>query len=169
MTGRIQAEHNQRKPTSSLEEDTFIALQRTADALLRPFEDLMRGNGLSATQYNVLRILRGAGQAGLACSEIGERMITRDPDITRLLDRMERRRLVERSRDRNDRRVILGRITSRGLEVLRSLDRPVQDFHKQLLRHMPSSSLRDLEKLLGEARAPKAASTASGPGWRRSI
>jgi DNA-binding MarR family transcriptional regulator len=154
MANGIQSELKQRKPFSSLEEEAFVALQRTADALLRPFEDLMKAHGLSATQYNVLRILRGAGSAGLACSEIGERMITRDPDITRLLDRMERRKLVQRARAREDRRVILAHITPEGSEILKSLDRPVEDLHCKMLSHMGQTSLRSLLRLLGAARTP---------------
>jgi DNA-binding MarR family transcriptional regulator len=153
VAGGIQAELKQRKPFSSLEEEAFLALLRTADALSRPFEDLMKAHGLSATQYNVLRILRGAGPAGLACSEIGERMITRDPDITRLLDRMERRKLVRRVRDRADRRVILAHITPDGSRVLKSLDRPVEDLHHKLLHPMGQAALHSLIRLLEEARS----------------
>jgi DNA-binding MarR family transcriptional regulator len=165
VTGGIQVELKQRKPFSSLEEEAFVALQRTADALSRQFEGLMKAHGLSATQYNVLRILRGAGPGGLACSEIGERMITRDPDITRLLDRMERRKLVQRARDRADRRIILAQITPDGSKVLKSLDRPVKDLHRKLLHHMGQASLRSLIQLLGEARSSMYKS--SPPGGRR--
>jgi DNA-binding MarR family transcriptional regulator len=108
--------------------------------------------GLSSTQYNALRILRGAGEKGLACSEIGERMINRDPDITRLIDRLERRGLVIRSREQKDRRVITTRITTTGLELLRSLDRPVTEFHQQLLGPLGERRLRSLLWLLEAVR-----------------
>src|SRR4029079_5455628 len=98
MAGRLQKEIQQTRPFGSLEEEAFLGLQRTADALARRAYDVLKPSGLSATQYNVLRILRGAGEAGLACGEIGERMITRDPDITRLLDRLEARHLIARAR-----------------------------------------------------------------------
>ena len=99
------------KPSRSLGEEAFLNLQRTADAFMRGFEETLRPFGLTQTQYNVLRILRGARPHGLPCRELGERMITRDPDVTRLLDRLETRGLVARSRDAKDRRVIFTRIT----------------------------------------------------------
>ena len=111
----IQAEIKQRKPFQSLEEETLIALARTSDQLGRQLDSVLKQHGLTGTQYNVLRILRGAGKSGLACSEIGERMVTRDPDITRLLDRMERAGLCTRARDQKDRRVIVVRISSKGM------------------------------------------------------
>ena len=152
MAGGIQAEIKQRKPFAGLEQEVYRALLRTADALSRPAEALFKEHGISPTQYNALRILRGAGKQGLACSEVGERMITRDPDLTRLLDRLERRKLVERRRDRQDRRVILTRITPQGLEILKSLDRPIEDLHRRLLSHMGQARLRSLLQLLEKAR-----------------
>ena len=92
--------------------------------------------GLSHTQYNVLRILRGAGEQGLCCREVAERMITRDPDITRLLDRLERRGLLARSRDSQDRRVITVRITAAGQKLLKDLDGPMGEYNRNLLSHM---------------------------------
>ena len=113
---------------------------------------MLKPHGLSPTQYNALRILRGAGDEGRSCSEIAERMINRDPDITRLVDRLERRGLVKRCRDGKDRRVITTRITSAGLELLRSLDRPIEEFNRNLLGHMGEEQLRTLIKLLEAAR-----------------
>src|SRR5919108_1101542 len=106
MARRLRMEIHQTKPFASLEEEAFLNLQRTADALLHGLEAALKPAGLSPSQYNVLRILRGAEAEGLACREVGERMVTRDPDITRLLDRLEARGLVMRARDREDRRVI---------------------------------------------------------------
>jgi DNA-binding MarR family transcriptional regulator len=148
----IQAEIKQTKPFKSLEEEVSVALLRTADQLAWRGTEMFKQHGLSSTQYNALRILRGAGEKGLACSEIGERMINRDPDITRLIDRLERRGLVIRSREQKDRRVITTRITTAGLELLRSLDRPVTEFHQQLLGPLGERQLRSLIRLLEAVR-----------------
>src|SRR4051812_15750997 len=99
------------KPAPLLEQEAFMQAQRTSDLLMRDLEELLKEHNLSVTQYNVLRILRTAGPGGMACHEIGERMITRDPDMTRLLDRLEDRDLIGRSRERTDRRVIRTRIS----------------------------------------------------------
>ncbi len=131
-----------------LEDEVFIRLLRTADALLRDVEQVLKPAGLSHAQYNVLRILRGAGPEGLACSEIGCRMITRDPDITRLVDRLEARGLVSRERERADRRVVRTRITAEGLRILRELDEPITALHRRQLRHVPGKRLRVLLRLL---------------------
>jgi DNA-binding MarR family transcriptional regulator len=148
----IQAEIKQTTPFDSLEEETAIALARTADQLARPFDELFKAHGLTSTQYNVLRILRGAGNAGLACSEIGARMISRDPDITRLLDRTERAGWCIRGRDPKDRRVIVTRITPKGLGILRELDRPVRELTRTMLGHMGKARLRSLLRLLEKLR-----------------
>src|SRR5918992_748846 len=125
MARRLRTEIHQTKPFASLEEEAFLNLQRTGDALLHGLEAALKPVGLSPSQYNVLRILRGAEAEGLACREVAERMVTRDPDITRLLDRLEARGLVIRARDREDRRVITVRITPEGLRLLQELDAPV--------------------------------------------
>ena len=135
-----------------LEEEVFVGLQRTADWLLQGIEQILKTQGLSQTQYNVLRILRGAGPRGLSCSEIGERMITRDPDMTRLLDRMEERGLVARERQQIDRRVVTTRVTPAGLKLLKSLDHPVREYHRRRFRHIAGARLKTLAVLLEEAR-----------------
>jgi MarR family transcriptional regulator, organic hydroperoxide resistance regulator len=152
MSSGIQAEIKQRKPFSSLEEEAFVGLMRTADQLAWRGAEMLKQHGLSPTQYNALRILRGAGAQGLACSEIGERMINRDPDITRLLDRLERRGLVRRSREHKDRRVITTCIAPAGLEALKALDRPIEEFHRHLLGHLGEKRLQALIRLLEAAR-----------------
>ncbi len=152
MAGRIQAEIQQTKPIGSLEEEAFLNLQRTTAQLSQAMTELLKEHDLTQTQYNVLRILRGAGTAGLTAGEIGERMITRDPDVTRLLDRLERRGLVERWRCTEDRRVVWTRITAAGLEAVGVLDAPVDELHVRLLRHMGDDRLRQLVELLEEAR-----------------
>ncbi len=129
------------------EEMLFLDLVRTADLLSRPAAQLLRGKDLSPAQYNVLRILRGVPE-GLTCGEIGNRMITRDPDITRLLDRMEKRGLISRGREERDRRVVLTRIASAGLDLLASLEQPVRDMHRRLLGHLGAERLATLRELL---------------------
>lgn len=150
----IQTEIKQSKPFSSLEEEALVALQRTADRLQWQLSEMLKPHGISPTQYNALRILRGAKEHGRACSEIAERMINRDPDITRLIDRLERRGLVARSREQKDRRVITTRITPAGLELLKSLDRPVEEFNRNMLGHLGQPRLRSLIGLLSAAREP---------------
>ena len=137
---------------ASFEERIFIALLKVADALSQEAEQLTRTSELTGTQYNVLRILRGAGPEGLACRGIGDRMITHDPDITRLLDRMEMRGLITRERQKDDRRVVKTRITPQGLALLKPLDQPMRDLHKRQFRHMASTRLKTLCELLEEIR-----------------
>jgi DNA-binding MarR family transcriptional regulator len=126
-------------------------LLRTTDLLSRPLAQVLRNEDLSPTQYNVLRILRGSPD-GLTCGEIGNRMITRDPDITRLLDRLEKRSLVSRCRETKDRRMVLTRIAPEGLELLARLDQPVRDTHRKLLGHVGRERLRALASLLAICR-----------------
>ena len=152
MSPRIQDEIKQGKPFGSLEEETALALARTADLIDRHFSELFKSHGITGTQYNVLRILRGAGAPGIACSEISGRMVTRDPDITRLLDRVERYGFCSRERDASDRRVILARITPKGLQLLKELDKPVNELNKKILGHMGENKLRSLCRLLEAAR-----------------
>jgi DNA-binding MarR family transcriptional regulator len=152
MAGRIQAEIQQTKPIGSLEEEAYLNLQRTTAQLSQSMTELLKAHDLTPTQYNVLRILRGAGAAGLAAGEIGERMITRDPDVTRLLDRLERRGLVERWRCTEDRRVVWTRITDAGRGAIAPLDAPIDELHVDLLKHMGDNRLRQLIELLEVAR-----------------
>lgn len=134
------------------EDQLFVSLLRAADLLSQQANLLIKSAGLTPAQYNVLRILRGAGPAGLPCSGIGERMISRDPDMTRLLDRMEKNNLITRERQKHDRRVVNTRITSEGLKLLKKLDQPVHDLHKRQFRHMALSRLKQLAELLEEVR-----------------
>jgi len=141
-----------RDPQAALEARAFVSLMRTADALSRGAEALLKPYSLSGTQYNILRILRGAGEKGLACREVGGRLISRDPDMTRLLDRMESRGLIARAREAQDRRVVKTRITAEGLRLLDELDKPVHDLHRRQWRHLPAKQLRQLSILLDRAR-----------------
>jgi len=141
------------RPAPQLEAGVFVSIQKTADALGLEAEQLLKPHGLTATQYNVLRILRGAEPFGLACSAIAERMISHDPDMTRLLDRMEKRGLISRARQSDDRRVVKTRITAAGLRLLKSLDQPVRELHTRQFSHMPAARLKSLAELLEEVRA----------------
>ena len=153
MTGHVRAEIKQKKPVRLREEEAFVNLLRTADVLMQGVAETLKPLGLSPTQYNVLRILRGAEPTGLVCREIGERMITRDPDVTRLLDRLEDRGLVARTRGREDRRVIITRITDDGLQVVGKLETPIADLHARQLGHLGAARLRTLIDLLEQARS----------------
>lgn len=129
-----------------------MLLLRTADFVGQQGERLLKSRGLTGTQYNVLRILRGAGPEGLPCKSVGDRMISHDPDMTRLLDRMEKRGLISRERQKDDRRVIKTRVTPQGLEMLKKLDTPVREMHKQQFAHMSVTKLKQLVELLEEIR-----------------
>src|SRR5580698_1681423 len=144
---KIGAAEKQRHPGPSPEEAALLDLLRTTDILSRGLLQVLKREDLSGTQYNVLRILRGAPE-GLACGEIANRMITRDPDITRLLDRLEKRSLISRCRETKDRRMVMARITSDGLKLLDRMDEPVQEMHKSQLGHMGKKQLRALTELL---------------------
>ena len=133
------------------EEAAFLQMLRTTDQLSRGLVPLLKAEELSPTQYNVLRILRGAPE-GLPCGEIGQRMITRDPDITRLLDRLEKRGLIARWRDSKDRRMVRARITPEGLKMLDRLDGPMQEGHRRQLGHLGRERLKALCELLRTAR-----------------
>jgi len=132
------------------EDRAFIALQKAADKLAVQAEQLLKSNGLTGAQYNVLRILRGAEPQGLACSSVAERMISHDPDMTRLLDRMEKRHLITRQRQSDDRRVVKTRITSGGLELLKGLDPTVRELHKRQFAHIAAARVRTMADLLDE-------------------
>ena len=136
-----------------LEDQIFVALLKAADSLSSEAGQLMKANGLTSSQYNVLRILRGAGADGLPCNTIAERMISRDPDMTRLLDRMEKRELITRERQKEDRRVVKARIADEGLKLLKKMDAPIRQLHKSQFAHMTSARLKTLMDLLTELAA----------------
>ena len=133
------------------EEATYLELLRTTDRLTRGIVAVLKSEELSLMQYNVMRVLRGAPE-GLPCNEIANRMITRDPDITRLLDRLEKRDLITRCREAKDRRTVLTRITPSGLETLDRLDGPVQESHRKQLGHLGRKRMLFLADLLRAAR-----------------
>jgi DNA-binding MarR family transcriptional regulator len=152
MSGRIQAELKQTKPFGSLEEEAYLNIMRTSNTLNQGIAELLRGHDLTQAQYNVLRILRGAGESGLNASEIAGRMISRDPDVTRLVDRLEKRGLVDRWRCSEDRRVVWTRISQTGLDLINPIDTPLNELHRQLLSHLSQEKLQTLIGLLEEAR-----------------
>ena len=151
MKAASQSE-SKRRHAGCPEEAAFLDLLRTTDLLSRGPAQVLRSEDLSATQYNVLRILRGAPE-GLACGEIARRMITRDPDITRLLDRLEKRGLISRCRETRDRRTVLARITADALKLLTRLDEPVQEVHRRQLGHLGRERLLALAELLYATRS----------------
>src|ERR1700738_672707 len=151
MKGMVKYATRRRRPPCP-EEVAFLDLLRTCDLLSRGPAQILKAENLSGTQYNVLRILRGAPD-GLPCGEIASRMITRDPDVTRLLDRLEKRGLVSRCRETQDRRTVLTRITSAGLKLLTRLDQPVQATHRKQLGPLCGERLQALTQLLLAARA----------------
>jgi DNA-binding MarR family transcriptional regulator len=156
VAGKLAREIRQTKPFLLVEEEALLNLTRTAEALARKTGEVMKQFEISATQYNVLRILRGAGKQGLTCSQIGERMVTFDPDITRLVDRLEKRGLVERERCTQDRRVVFTRIERSGLDLLTEIDGPLQQTLKHNLGHLGKAKLQQLIELLEELRVDSA-------------
>ncbi len=150
----LKHEIAQQRPFSSPEEEALLNVLRTADCLQRAFQRMSREWGVTGTQYNVLRILRGSHPQGLTCSAIGERMITAEPDITRLLARLKAMKLVRQQRDRHDRRVVWTRISDAGLDLLRQMDPAIQQEPKKLLGHLSASDLAEFTRLLELARKP---------------
>ena len=153
MKEQLRDEIKQQRPIESLEQEALLNVLYTADALMQKITAVLKPFKLSHSQYNVLRILRGAKPDGLACQEISERMISRDPDITRLLDRLEARGLVTRTRDQKDRRVVTARITREGLRLLEALDKPIAEVDRYPLQHLGEQQLRTFIQLLELARA----------------
>jgi DNA-binding MarR family transcriptional regulator len=150
---RLRQAIKQQKPFESLQQEVFLEVLRTGHALVEDLVELLRPFGLTQPQYNVLRILRGAGPAGLPTGEVGERMVaSREPDVTRLLVRMEGLGLVQRERRVDNRRFVTVRITRAGLRVLKALDEPVSRMHQQQLEHMTRPQLETLAGLLERVR-----------------
>ena len=152
MAGRLAREIRQNKPFELLEEEAFLNLARTFEVLQQKVGEALKPHQLTPTQYNVLRILRGAGSEGVTCSQAGERMVNHDPDMTRLLDRLEARKLVERKRSSQDRRVVITRITKKGLTLTNSLDEPMKAMLKQQAGHVGREKLQQLIETLESLR-----------------
>ena len=141
------------RPFACPEEEALLSVMRTAEVISQRGTTLLKTFDLNANQYNVLRILRGSREAGLTCGQIGERMISRDPDITRLLDRLESRGLIDRERSEQDRRVVVARITPAGLDLLQTMDPEILSYNRHCFESFGAKKLRQLIELLEEARA----------------
>jgi DNA-binding MarR family transcriptional regulator len=151
----LRREIEQEPPFSSLEEEALLNLLRTSDSLHRAVHLKTREWGVTSTQYNVLRILRGAQPDGLTCAAIGARMITAEPDITRLLRRLKGLKLICQRRDRQDRRAVWTQISVAGLDLLRAMDTVIQEAPRELLGHMSGAQLTELIRLLELTRKRK--------------
>jgi DNA-binding MarR family transcriptional regulator len=149
----LKTEIVQQAGFQSLEEEALLNLIRTADCLNRALQHRIRPWGITATQYNVLRILRGAHPRGLTCSAVGERMLTAEPDITRLLSRLKVLKFVRQHRDRHDRRMIWTQISDAGLRLLSEMDPMIEKAPPELLGHLGESNLTELIRLLEAARS----------------
>jgi DNA-binding MarR family transcriptional regulator len=150
----LKAEIAQELPFASAEEEALLNVMRTSDLLHREFHRRTRGWGITSTQYNVLRILRGAQPNGLPCAAIGDRMITAEPDITRLLNRLKGLKLIRQRRDHHDRRIVITHISEAGLDLLRQMDPVIERAPQELLGHLSQSEIAELIRLLELARTP---------------
>jgi DNA-binding MarR family transcriptional regulator len=152
VAGKIQSELRQSKAIKHPSEEAALNILRTSDVLTRVITELLKPSGLSPTQYNVLRILRGAGTEGICCKEIGDRLITRDPDVTRLIDRLEKRSLLVRVRGKEDRRYVTIHLSPEGLNLVNRLDEPVNDLSRKLMRNIHTGDIKVLIDLLERVR-----------------
>jgi DNA-binding MarR family transcriptional regulator len=148
----VGEEIHQTRAFASLEEELLVSLLRTTDVLHERFESIVRPFNISMTQYNVLRILRGAEPTGRTCGEIGERMIAREPDVTRLLERMDKAGLIKRTRDSADRRVVVTRITASGMKLLEQMEPRLREIDG-LLKPMGERKIETTLNLLDQVRA----------------
>ena len=153
MSPSLQSEIKQSRPFQTLEQEAMLSLERTTAVLMHRLAERFKAHDITPTQYNVLRILRGAGNAGLSRNEVRDRLVALVPDVTRLIDRLEDAGLVARERTSADRRIVTTRITPAGLTLLSQLDQPVVDAHHEQLGHMTREQLRALIDLLAIARS----------------
>ena len=154
MSGKLAKEIRQTKHFRSREEEAFLNLGRTYEFLAQRLGELLKEYQLTPTQYNMLRILRGAGADGVTCSQATERMISADPDVTRLLDRMEAQELIRRERSTEDRRVVITKITDRGLELVNRIDEPLDCLFRRIVGRVGAPKLRELIDTLEALREP---------------
>lgn len=152
MTSRLQDELRQTKPFKQIEEEAYLSIMRTAAMLDHRVSQALKPHGVTGTQYNVLRILRGAGTPGLCRNEVGERLVTAVPDVTRLLDRMEEMGLLVRKRGTEDRRFVTTTLTKKGLDLVNRLDAHVARIHAEQLGHVEKGRLKTLLAILGDVR-----------------
>ena len=151
VASKLAAEIRQSRPFA-LPEEALLNLVRTHEFLLQRQTEFFKQYQLTPTQYNILRILRGAGEAGITCSACSERMVAADPDITRLLDRLEGRELIRRERGSQDRRVVISRITAQGLTLLEAIDKPLAKFVRALMGRVGPEKLAELIEILESLR-----------------
>lgn len=144
----LREDIKQKKPFASREQEAYLNIVRTAAALNDDVEQLLKPYELTGAQYNVLRILRGAEPAGLCRNEVRDRMLTRMPDMTRLLDRMEAAGLVERTRSDSDRRMVPTHITAAGRKLVDQVTRSIDELHQRQLGHLTQKQLASLIELL---------------------
>lgn len=152
MDALLRDEIRQTRPFTCLEQEAHLSIGRTWAALDHAVAEALKPYGITPTQYNVLRILRGAGAEGLCRAEVRERMVAQVPDVTRLLDRMEAVGLIRRERSSVDRRYVTTRITEAGLGLVGELDRPIVEIHRRHLGHLGAEDLGVLIELLGRVR-----------------
>ncbi len=152
MTTRLRDEIRQKRPFTSPEQAAHLGILRTAAALDHAFAEALRAHDITPTQYNVLRILRGAGAKGLCRNEVRDRMVARVPDATRLLDRMEAAGLIRRERSAEDRRFVTTHLTAEGRRLVDALDDPVEALHRAHLGHLAREELETLAHLLDRVR-----------------
>lgn len=152
MATPLHAELQQTRPFDLLEEEAHVSISRTAALLERAFAQLLKPHGITPTQYNVLRILRGAGAAGLCRNEVGARLVTPVPDVTRLLDRMADMKLIARQRSDEDRRLVRTHLTAKGLDLVNGLDTALRAAHQRRLAHVPREQIQALVDILAEVR-----------------
>jgi DNA-binding MarR family transcriptional regulator len=152
MLDRRRKEMKLTEPFFNRKEEVSVSIQLSAEMLKLTVIETLKSASLTPSQYNVLRVLRGAGSTGASVREIGESMINKDSDITRLLDRLEARKLILRERQLDDRRVVKAYITDAGRAVLATLDQPIDECHERQLGHLNEKQLSDLSSLLETVR-----------------
>lgn len=155
MSLSLQSELKQARPFGGPEHEAMLSIARTAAILEHSTSETLKPYGITVTQYNALRILRGAGSEGLCRNEVRDRLIARVPDATRLLDRLEEMGVVVRAREGGDRRFVRARITQAGLDLIEPLDAVIQDLHRRQLGHLGADRLKVLIELLAAAREPR--------------
>jgi MarR family transcriptional regulator, organic hydroperoxide resistance regulator len=155
MPSRLEQEIKQKRPFARRSSEALVSILRTAAMLDHAVNDALKPHGITATQYNVLRILRGAGKRGLCGREVGERLISRVPDVSRLLDRMDALGLMTRERDAADRRHVTARITPKGLRLLLQVQPALEEIERQRTEHLDPDALRALIETLDAVRTPR--------------
>jgi DNA-binding MarR family transcriptional regulator len=152
MSSNLQVELKQTKPFPSVAAEALLSVLRTASILEHQLNEALKPYGITHTQYNVLRILRGAGHSGLCGREVGERMVSRVPDVPRLLDRMEEAELISRERDPDDRRHVTARITRKGLALIEQASPRLGALERARVSQIPAGRLQQLIEVLNTVR-----------------